>query len=195
MKTATTNAALAVLLLPLLAIAQDPPSADPGEAMMAAFQASMTPGEQHAMLAGKVGRFTATVKSFEDPSGEPVVSESEVVRTMELGGRVLHETWTGEVMGMPFEGIGRTGYDNVTGRFWTTWTDNLSTGLFLGYGDWDPAGLAMEFHGQMPDPMTGTMIDTRSVAWDTGDGVEHMAMFREMGGQEVKIMEFELRRR
>ena len=35
------------------------------------------------------------------------------------------------MMGMPFEGIGRTGYDNVTGKYWSTWIDNMSTGCYL----------------------------------------------------------------
>ena len=28
-----------------------------------------------------------------------------------------------------FTGVGRTGYDNVTGRYWSTWTDTMSTGV------------------------------------------------------------------
>jgi len=161
--------------------------------MWAAFEASMTPGDPHDFLAGQAGEFVATVKSFEDPSGEPEVSESMVVREMELGGRVLREEWSGTVMGMPFKGVGRTGYDNVTDRYWSTWTDNLSTGLFVAYGERLEDG-SLEFNGEMPDPVSGAMIPTRSVA-KHGDDVETMDMYRMMGDQEVHIMNFELRRK
>lgn len=163
------------------------------EAMWAAFEASMTPGGPHAMLAEQAGEFTALVKSYEDPSGEPAISESTVVRTMELGGRVLREEWSGTVMGMPFRGIGRTGYDNVTGRYWSTWTDNLSTGLFIAYGEELEDG-SLEFLGEMPDPVSGEMIPTRSVG-RYGEAVETMDMYRTVGDDEVLVMRFELRRR
>lgn len=163
------------------------------QAVWAAFEASMTPGDPHAMLAEQTGKFTATVKSYEDPSGEPQVSESTVVRTMELGGRVLREEWSGTVMGMPFTGIGRTGYDNVTDRYWSTWTDNISTGLFVAYGEQLDDG-RLEFIGEMPDPMSGGMVPTRSVA-RYGDGIETMDMYRRIGDDDVLVMRFELRRR
>lgn len=183
------------LLVAGAAIAQEQaPEMTPEEQQMwAAFEASMVPGEPHAFLAKQEGEFVATVKSFEDPSGEPEISESMVVRSMELGGRVLREEWTGTVMGMPFKGVGRTGYDNVTGRFWSTWTDNLSTGLFVAYGKRLEDG-SLEFKGEMPDPISGGMVPTRSVA-KHGDAVEVMDMYRMMGDEEVRIMNFELRRR
>lgn len=161
-------------------------------AMMAAFQASMTPGEPHAWLAEQTGQYAAVVRSWDGPDSEPVSSEASVVRTMELGGRVLREEWTGTVMGMPFNGVGRTGYDNVTERYWSTWTDNLSTGLFIAHGQRRDDG-SFEFHGEMPDPRSGTMIPTRSVATH-GDEVERMDMYQTIDGEEVRVMAFELRR-
>lgn len=163
------------------------------QAMWAAFEASMTPAEPHAMLAQQAGEFTATVSSYAEPGAEPEISESMVVRNMELGGRVLREEWTGTVMGMPFKGIGRTGYDNVTGRYWSTWTDNLSTGLFIAYGKELGDG-SMEFLGEMPDPMSGEMVPTRTVG-RYGGAVETMDMYRSLGDEEVLVMRFELRRK
>ncbi len=195
----TCTAALAAIALvcagPVGADDPSPPEMSPEEAAMwAAFEASMTPGDPHAFLAAQAGEFVATVRNFEDPAGEPEVSESQVVRTMELDGRVLREVWSGTVMGMPFEGIGRTGYDNVTQRYWTTWTDNLSTGVFVAYGHRDANTGVMEFKGDMPDPMSGKMIPTRSVATH-GDDVETMTMYRVAGGEDIKTMEFEVRRK
>lgn len=161
-------------------------------AMMAAFQASMTPGEPHAWLAEQSGEYNALVRSWDDPDSEPQTSRSRVVRTMELGGRVLREEWTGTVMGMPFSGVGRTGYDNVTERYWSTWTDNLSTGLFISHGQRHVDG-SLEFHGEMPDPRSGAMIPTRSVATHA-DGTERMEMYQTVDGEEMRVMVIELQR-
>ncbi len=197
MKTHRIHIPIATLccagLLALTVRAQDPADMSPEEqAMMAAFQASMTPGEPHAFLGRQVGHYTAVVKNFEDPSGEPSLSESTVTRALELGGRVLREEWTGSVMGMDFVGVGRTGYDNVTKRYWTTWTDNLSTGLFIAYGDWNEGRDALVFEGEMPDPLTGEMVGTKSVSTYEDGGAERMTMFRMIDGEPVKIMEFEI---
>ncbi len=185
---------LLAALQPCIAQEGAPAEMTPEEqAMWAAFEASMTPGDPHALLEAQAGEFTALVKSYAGPGADPEISESRVVREMELGGRVLREEWSGTVMGMPFTGIGRTGYDNVTGRYWSTWTDNLSTGLFVAYGEQLDDG-SLEFIGEMPDPMTGSMEPTRSVA-RYGDDIETMDMYRMVGDDEVLVMHFELRRR
>jgi len=187
---------IGLLLLATGAAAQEAQEMTPEQqAMMAAFQASMTPGEPHARLARLTGDFTATVRSFEEPNGEPTESLSELTRSLELGGRVLREEWSGQVMGMAFQGVGRVGYDNVTERYWTTWTDNLSTGLFTGYGHWDPERNGLVFDGEMPDPVAGGMVRTRSVATYGDDGTERMVMYRIVDGEEVKIMEMDIRPR
>ena len=56
---------------------------------------------------------------------------------MGLDGRVLIEEVTSSMMGMPFTGHGMTGYDNVTGKYWSTWTDSMSTGLMVSEGTCD----------------------------------------------------------
>lgn len=185
-------------IIAISASAQAPDATDMSAeeaAMMAAFQASLTPGEPHERLASLTGEYTGTVKSYESPDLPPEVSESAVSRTMELDGRVMREEWTGSVMGMPFHGIGRTGYDNVTQRYWTTWTDNLSTGLFVGYGSWDAERDALVIEGEMPDPVSGEMIATRSEATYGEGGAEQMRMYRVVDGEPVLMMEFDLARR
>jgi hypothetical protein len=86
-------------------------------AMMEAWMKAMTPGPQHQMLADTAGEWTFTIKSWMDPEAEPMVSEGTAHRTMELGGRVVEEVVESSMMGQPFEGIGRTGYDNLTGEW------------------------------------------------------------------------------
>lgn len=126
-------------------------------AAMAAYEKAMTPGPQHEMLAKGAGTWKMTLRMWEDPAGEPTMAEGTAESSMELGGRVLVEEVHSNMMGMPFEGIGRTGYDNVTGKWWSTWTDTMSTGLMLMTGSFDEASGTFEYKGEMADPITGEM--------------------------------------
>lgn len=126
--------------------------------MEAAWQKAMTPGPQHEMLAKGAGTWKMTLRMWESPAAEPTLAEGTAESSMELGGRVLVEEVRSHMMGMPFEGIGRTGYDNVTGKWWSTWTDNMSTGLMTMTGTYDEASGTFEYQGEMANPMTGEMM-------------------------------------
>lgn len=164
-------------------------------AMMQAWQEAKTPGAEHERLAEAVGEWKAVVKWWMEPGAEPSVSESTVTRSMSLGGRVLVEDWQGEMMGEPFIGHGRTGYDNITEKYWSTWTDNMSTGLMVFEGAYDPATEKYTFTGSYTDPMSGKVIQSRSVAYTDESGREVMTMYETRGGQEIKTMEMILERR
>ncbi len=186
---------IAVLLLAALPAAaqeeamQAPEMSAEEAAMMETWMKAMTPGPQHEMLAKGAGEWKFTLTSWMDPEAEPMVSEGTAVRTMELGGRVAHEVVTASFMGQPFEGIGRTGYDNLTGKWWSTWTDNMSTSVMVMEGDWDEATESWTFVGEGPDMMTGgkkamKMVlrmesEVREVGemWEAGpDGEMHKVM-------------------
>lgn len=193
-------AALTVALLSTLAVAQQGEDAAEGmspeqAAMMEAWTEAMTPGPEHERLAETVGDWKATVKMWMEPGAEPNVSESTVSRSMSLGGRVLVEEWRGEMMGQPFIGHGRTGYNNVTEKYWSTWTDNMSTGLMVFHGHYDPETEKFTFTGSYTDPMSGETVQSRSVSWQDEAGREVMEMYETRDGQESKTMEMTLERR
>jgi hypothetical protein len=48
-------------------------------------------------------------------------------------------------MGMPFEGLGYTGYDNVKKQYFGTWIDSMSTGI-----------MTSSRHGRLGNTMTFT---------------------------------------
>ncbi len=192
--------AIIMMIFPALVMAQQGEEAGEGmspeqAAMMEAWTEAMTPGPEHERLAEAVGDWKATVTMWMEPGGEPSVSESTVSRSMSLGGRVLVEEWQGEMMGQPFIGHGRTGYDNVNEKYWSTWTDNMSTGLMLFNGHYDPDTGKFTFDGSFTDPMSGESIQSRSVSWQDKAGREMMKMYEIRGGQEVKTMEMTLQRR
>ncbi len=163
-------------------------------ASMQAMQMAATPGEPHAKLAESVGQYTAEMQFFMDPSSEPMTASMTVERRMGLQGRVLVEHWQGEVMGAQFQGMGRTGYDNVTKRYWSTWTDNMSTGLLVMYGNWDADKNAMVLEGDSVHPVTGETYTSRAVSVYPKPGVEAMEMFEDHGAGEFKSMAFKLTR-
>lgn len=199
-RSAGLIAVVVLILLTTVATAQEGEDAveamSPEQAeMMQAWEEAMTPGAEHERLAEAVGEWQATVKWWMEPGAEPSVSESTVTRSMSLGGRVLVEDWQGEMMGRPFIGHGRTGYDNVTGKYWSTWTDNMSTGLMVFEGQYDPESEKYTFHGSYADPISGEIIQSRSVGYMEESGREVMKMYEMRGDQEVKTMEMILERR
>ena len=184
-------AAVAIVLLAAgAAIAQEVagPSAEQ-QAMMEAYQRAATPGPQHAVLAKMAGDFTITIKSYMEPGAAPEVSTGTSTRTMILGGRYLEESVHSSVAGQPVEGRGLTGYDNVTGQWWGSWIDSMSTGVMTTSGDWDETAGVGTFKGEYKDPLTGTLQTSRSVVRRLPNGDELMEMYMSTAAGEVKAME------
>ena len=188
-RTATVLMAVAILTTGTTVAQEAPEMSAEQQAMMKAWQEAMTPGPQHAEMANMVGEFKMTVKSYMEPGGEPDVTTGTASRKMIMGGRYLEETVTGTVMGQPFEGRGLTGYNNVTGKWWGTWLDNMSTGINTSHGEWDFQKGVGVFYGDYVDPMTKIITETRGVITRLDDGAELMEMFMIEPTGEFKSME------
>jgi hypothetical protein len=158
------------------------------KAEMEAHMKAASTGSEHAKLAEGVGSYKLTFKMWEAPGTEPQLGEGTAERTMTLGGRVLEEKVTATMMGMPFEGIGRTGYDNLKKAYWSTWTDNMSTGLMVMHGTVRDDGTAT-FEGDTIDPMTGNTIRMRIEGRMEGDKEVNEFYFPGPDGTEMKGME------
>ena len=187
---------LLVLGLALPALAEEPaPQMTPEEqAMMAAYQAAATPGPQHAHLASAQGKYVLTVRSWQAPDAPPSEETGEATRRMTLGGRVMIEEVQSSMMGQPFTGLGLTGYDNVKGKYWSTWNDSMGTGLMVSEGDCDAAGRCT-FTGRWTDPVTKTETVARMVSHWAGPDTEVFEMYGAgPDGQEMKIMELTYQR-
>ncbi|HVG12483.1 MAG TPA: DUF1579 family protein, partial [Flavisolibacter sp.] len=88
-----------------------------------AWQAFMTPGDMHKNLALSAGNWKAEITVWMAPGSEPTTSVATAKGEMTMGGRYLQSTYTGEFMGMPFEGTSTTAYDNGKKMFVSTWID------------------------------------------------------------------------
>ncbi|MGK7294780.1 MAG: DUF1579 family protein [Candidatus Wenzhouxiangella sp. M2_3B_020] len=192
---------LAMLLLSLtspFAIAQEErtePNLGEVEAeTMEAWSAAAEVGEQHLWLSKKTGEWEAEMELWMDPDEPPMTGTASVSRQMELGGRVLLEYWNGEAMGDKFEGVGRTGYNNVTDQYWSTWTDTMSTGLFESHGTAVEGTDQLTLKGDYIDPQTNETVATRYVWLFPGTNREIMEAYESRGGEEVLVMRITMAR-
>lgn len=188
----STVVLLAAWAGPAAAQEGEAPAPDPAmAAMMEAMEASMTPGSEHASLAETVGTWNLSMTFWMDPNAPPQTGTGTAERKMILGGRVLEERVTSEMMGAPFEGIGYTGYDNVTGEWWSTWMDNHSTGMMLSKGTWDEETHTSTWKGEMSDPMAGAKTPMKIVVRHEGPDKEVSEFYAPgpEGEKMVKTME------
>ena len=128
------------------------------KAMMDAMVKAATPGEPHKKLDPFVGNWNVSTKMWNAPGAPPEEGTGSATAKWVLGGRYVEQQFTGDFMGMPFTGLGYTGYDNVKKQYVGTWMDSFSTSIMVSAGAADPSGKVMVFAGNMDDPMTGQTI-------------------------------------
>lgn len=158
------------------------------EAMMAAWQKAATPGDQHAWLTDSAGSWNVKQTMWMQPGAEPTVDEGTAERVAILGGRVLRETFSATFMGQPYQGVAHSGYDNVTGKYWVTWLDNMSTAVYSGEGECNDDRNRCTYHMSGTDPMTGGQHKMRiEVAFK--EGGEFHTFHEVHEGEERKTME------
>ena len=165
-RASTFTLVASALLLVVPAAAQDAEE-------MAAWQAYMTPGEEHQQLVAGAGEWRQEMTFWMAPGGEAQQATSTSTVEPILGGRYLSEEMTGTMMGMPFEGRGTFGYDNAKDQHFMTWVDNMGTGLMVGWGV--PEGEnKVAYSGTFVDPATGEDKPFRSVVTEVD--ANHMIM-------------------
>ena len=186
----------AVLAAPALAQEGEMPQMTPEQqAEMAAYMKAGALGPQHEMMAGDVGTFDVAIKSWMDPAAPPMESKGVAIRTLHMGGRILHEEFQGDMMGTPFTGLSRSGYDNVSGKWWSTWTDSMSTGIMVSEGECDE-NHTCTYIGTYNDPVKGGPVTNRYVLKSISPDEQYFAMYGPgPDGNEVKMMEMVYTRR
>ena len=183
-------------LVATLAVAQSgsqqkPPQMTPQQkAEMDAYMKAGTPGPQHQALAGMAGTYDMKIKAWHAPGQPPAEDTGTATRTMILDGRVSVEDVKASMMGSPFSGHGMMGFDNVTGKYWSTWIDSMSTGLFISEGTCDASGKSCTFTGTSNDPVKKGPVKMRMTTKWTSPTVEIFEMYGPgPDGKEGKMME------
>ncbi len=159
------------------------------QAEMEAYMKAGTPGEPHRWLATTAGSYHLAIKSWHEPGGPATEDVGTAKRTMTLDGRVLVEDVSSSMMGMPFTGRGMTGFDNVSGKYWSTWMDSMSTGIMVSEGTCD-AQHACSYSGSWNDPIKQGPVKARMTSRWTGPTTQVFEMYGpDRSGKETKMME------
>jgi hypothetical protein len=172
------------------------PEMSPEElAMMEAWAKYATPGEQHEFLAAKAGEWTILGKMWMDPNAPPTEFEGKGHTKSIMGGRYLIEKIKGDYMGEPFEGMGISGFDNLTQTFVGAWIDNMGTGILRSVGTPSGDGKTIHYTMDHPDLMKGKYVTTRGIERMMGpDEFVFSAFNTGPDGQEYKHMELTYKR-
>jgi hypothetical protein len=154
--------------------------------MMRKWQESINPGPMHQMLAKMVGNWKTVMIMPNPMTGEEIKSEGSMTVEALLGGRYFKSTQSGNMMGMPFEGVGMDGYDNVAKEFVTIWMDNMGTGIMMMKGSFNETEKTFVYKGESLDPMSGKFVKYRSVTKALDDDHINFDMYTSQGGEETK---------
>ena len=192
MKRFTATICSAFVLL-IHANAQMPDSAT----MMKNWMNYMTPSKEHKMMASWDGTWTGEVTMWMTPGQPPIQSTTTAINKMVLGGRYQQASFTGNMMGMPFEGMSTLAFDNGKKQFVSTWIDNMGTGMMIGTGKWDDATKSITLKGKMVDPSAGDgkEVEFREVFKVIDSDHQVMEMYGpDPKGKEFKTMEIKFTR-
>ena len=166
--------------------------------MMKKMAEASTPNEHHKRLADMAGNWSYTSKMWESENATPEESKGTSKMKMILGGRWLQQDIKGKAMGMPFEGMGLTGYDNIKGQYETLWLDTMGTAAMKGTGNYDEASKTLKDSGQFTCPATGKDEKYRG-EWKIIDKNNMVYTMYSAGmdgkGPEFKNMEMTFKRR
>lgn len=113
--------------------------------MLAPARAQTAADPEHAALARLAGEYSVRQSFWTEPGAAPKIDQGSASFAVVLG-RQLRQTLRIPDPAKPFEGLGYIGYDNATGRYFSTWMDVNFPGLIVAEGGRDASG-TYEFRG------------------------------------------------
>ncbi len=168
---------LAGVLLGGSLLAQDEPST---EDWMALGQ----PGAMHKLLDAMVGSFDAVSEMPAMPDAPP--SKGQCENSWQLGGRFVESRYSADFMGMPFEGIGFLGYDNINSEFTHIWLDNLGTHMMTSRGSISEDQKSITLQGAIKGPDEDQPF---KFVYEIESRDQHVfKMFSVVGGTDVQTL-------
>ena len=195
-KTKTAALAAALTLASMGAGADDKqPAAAPAmtaeqQAMMEAYARAGEIRTEQKQLKYFEGTWSSATKMWMDPKAPPQESTGTAKMSSLYDGRYLVFTQESEYGGQKFQGQGLMGFDNLKGKFFSTWVDSMSTGFWLSYGTYDAAKKVYTFHGEMPDiAKPTTSVKVRQLFRIIDDNHYAFDWYETRGGKENRSME------
>jgi hypothetical protein len=167
-----------------------PPKKVDSATQMKNWQMYATPSDAHKLMATWNGTWNAEVTSWMKPGAPPMTSKGKMVNKTVFNGLYQQSSFSGDMMGMPFQGASTTGYDNHKKVFVSSWIDNMGSGIMHMEGPWDDASKSMTMTGKMVNPGTGEECSYRQVMKIVDDKTQVMEMYGpDEEGKEFKVME------
>ncbi len=154
-----------------------------------------TPGTMHQWMAKANGTWDGDMTTWMNPDSPAMKSKGVAEYKMILGGRYQEGIHKGDMMGMPFEGRSTMAYDNQTKKFYSTWIDNMGTGVMNLVGIYDEGSKTLTSTGKMVDPTTGGEVNVKEVVTMIDDNTQKMEMYCTRDGKEMKTMEMMAKKR
>lgn len=150
-----------------------PMAQEMSEEQMQAWMAAVSPNENHEALNPLVGAWSHDLTFWQAPGHEPMKMTATSEAKWVMDGRYVQADYTGDMMGMPFQGRDMIGYDNARKKYFSVWLDNMSTGPMDAWGTYDPDTKTLTLEGSSIDPMTGATIESKSTLKMIDDGSLH----------------------
>jgi len=150
------------------------------------------PGENHKLLDNRVGKWNGAMKWWMTPDSKPMESTFTSEAKWIYDGRFISQTVQGEMMpGETFQGQSYMGYDNAEKKFFSTWMDNMSTGLMVSKGTFDAAKKSFAFTSDMFCPLAKKQVTSRITEKWTDNDHFTMEMYGPWfkTGKDYKMME------
>lgn len=127
-RTSLSRVAWFVCLVPVVALAQEPPK----------------PGPEHEKLKELAGTWDAIMKMGDSESNGTMVWK------MDLGGLWLTSEFQGEFGGEKFSGKGFDSFDPIKKKYVGVWVDSMSTSPMVSEGTYDKEGKVLTMTGEGP---------------------------------------------
>lgn len=119
--------------------------------------------QEHSRLAAMAGHWDVKQTIWPSKADAPLVDHGHARFSVILDGRHLQQDLHID-SAKPFDGLGYFGYDNATGKYFSTWMDINFPGMILADGQFDAKSNTYTFIGSMADADTkGGRIPLREV--------------------------------
>jgi len=164
-------------------------------AEMKAWTEYATPGNSHKMMAEETGTWNCDMSFWMEPNGKAEKATSTANIKMILGGRYQETNFNGTMMGQPFEGKSTLGYNNASKEYTSTFIDNMGTGMMVVTGKYNEKNRAIEFKGDMVNPVNGKKTPYREVYSIVDANTRKIEMFDTKNEQEYKSMEIVMKKK
>jgi hypothetical protein len=154
------------------------------------------PTKEHELLKRDVGTWDATVKIWPMEGAQAMESKGTETNELLTGGLWLVTRFEGEAGGMPFTGVGTTGYDPVEKKYVGTWVDSMTPHLMISKFNYDADAKTWTGTAEGRDAVTGQPYTAKMIGRyvDDDNRVFEMHMPGE-GGKYWKMLEITYKRR